>query len=1013
MVGRTLSHYQILEEVSRGGMGIVYRALDVRLNREVALKVLPEDLVHDAGRRERLMQEARAASAIEHPNIAVIHAVEEADGVTFIAMELIRGDKLSDVIGRERLPAKRALDLAIEVAEGLARAHEKNVVHRDLKPANIMVTDGGHAKVIDFGLAKLVAPLGGDSATATALGGQTDPGVILGTVAYMSPEQARGTRVDHRSDIFSFGIVLYEMLTGRPPFQGRSSIDTLNAILNQPAPALPALTGVPVEAAADIQRVIEKCVAKDPNDRYQGMKDLVVDLRIARRHLESSVVGVTGATARMSVPSTRRANWKLIAGAAGVMVVVASLVLGGLLLWRARSAPAVVVPPDAKPSMAVLYFDNNTGNASLDWMRKGLTDMMVTDLSQSPDIEVIGTDRLQQILSDLHHPNDTAITADIAQQVAERAGVKSVLIGSFIKAGDTIRISARLQDAKTSKIVSAERVEGVGDSSLFSMIDELTRRIKAKVDSLRSASAPFSLLPSPGGSGAVTRTGVDRGLTEVTTASVDAYRYYAEGIDLHDRSLEAQAIPLFEKAVSIDPGFAMALAKLAVAENNVGNTAKRDEYAKRALDKVDRLTPRERYYIEGYFYSNRVDTVGRAIDAYTKGLALYPDHQSSRHNLALIYLNLERLPECIAQYEELVRRGAVSVTTYGNLASCYVRSGRVDQALAVMQEFARQHPEVSAGHAIESSMLMAAGRLDDAMAALVKAEALDPGSLRNAQTRWVLLAFLGQWPDADGAAQKQAASSNPFEQWLGRINLATARLVRGETAAALAQVDQSVRLKGLSANYRASGRGFAGATFLDLSKPADALSQGQAGMADAENRPEEFGMLRIIASAQSSLGRKADADAALAKLKQQAGLLPGNAQQRTLHWAAGEVALARGDSAAAIAELEQAQTMLPPHGSVNSPSPYVPICFSLASAYRAAGKDAEAARWFQRVADSGFERVYSPIQYVRSFYFLGAIAEKQGNLEKARQYFQRFVGFWKNGDIDRDRVAEAQRKIGG
>ena len=1008
MIGRTLSHYQIIDEISRGGMGVVYRALDLRLNREVALKVLPEDLVNDPARRQRLMQEARAASALEHPHIAVIHAVEEAEGVTFIAMELIRGDKLSDVIHRERMPARRALDLAVEVAEGLVRAHEKHIVHRDLKPANVMVTDAGHAKIIDFGLAKLVAPIDGNAATATALGGQTDPGIILGTVAYMSPEQARGVNVDHRSDIFSFGIVLYEMLTGHPPFQGRSSIDTLNAILNQPAPHLPTLAGVPAEASADIQRLIEKCVAKDPDDRYQGMKDVVVDLRVARRHLESSSIpAVTTAPGRATAGLPGR--WTMM----GAAVVVVAAVAASVLLWRSRSAPApVAASPDAKPSIAVLYFDNNTGNASLDWMRKGLTDMMVTDLSQSPDIEVLGTDRLQQILQDLHHPNDAVITADIAQQVAERTGVKSVLIGNFIKAGDTIRISVRLQDARTSKIHSAERVEGIGDSSLFSMIDELTRRIKSKVDALRST-PPSRLLGRPGAADAAARTGVDRGLRDITTASIDAYRYYAQGIDLHERSLERQAIPLFEKAISIDPGFAMALIKLAVVENNVRDVAKRDEYAKRALDNVDRVTLREKYYIEGYYYSGRVDTTSRAIEAYTKAVTLYPDHQSARHNLALIYATLERLPESIAQYEELRQRGAVTASTYGNLALCYVASGQVDQALAVMQEYVRLYPEVSAGQLTLGYAILAAGRLDDAMAAVVKADSLLPGNPQTAQARWFLLAVTGQWPEADIVANKMAApSTNPFQQWIGLIDLAMANLYRGQTAAALAQVDRSVRLKGLSATWRASSRGGAGSTFLDLSKPADALSQGLAGMPDAENRPEEFGIFRVIAAAQASLGRRADADATLARLKQQADLLPGNAQQRAVHWASGEVALARGDAPAAIAELEQAQTMLPAHGGLGAPSPHVPIWFALASAYRAAGKDAESARWFQRVADSGYEHVYSPIQYVRSFYVLGTIAEKQGNLEKARQYYQRFLGYWQNGDIDRDRVADAVRKIG-
>jgi serine/threonine protein kinase len=296
MIGRTLSHYQIVGEISRGGMGVVYRATDVHLEREVALKVLPEDLVHDADRRERLLHEARAASALEHPHIAVIHEVGEADGVTFIAMELIRGEKLSDLIARGPLRPARTLELAVETAEGLARAHEKGIVHRDLKPSNIMVTEDGHAKIIDFGLAKVAAQTGSDADTVSVRNPRTAEGVVVGTAAYMSPEQARGDRVDRRTDIFALGLTLYEMATGRPAFQGRSTLDTMQAILTQPVPPLPATADMPTETMSDLQRIIAKCTAKDPDERYQGMKDVVVDLRAARRRLESSAQVLPQAT---------------------------------------------------------------------------------------------------------------------------------------------------------------------------------------------------------------------------------------------------------------------------------------------------------------------------------------------------------------------------------------------------------------------------------------------------------------------------------------------------------------------------------------------------------------------------------------------------------------------------------------------------------------------------------------------------------------------------------------------
>jgi serine/threonine protein kinase len=281
VVVRTLSHYKILDEISRGGMGIVYRAVDTKLNREVALKVLPEELIAEPERKRRFIQEAQAAASLEHPNIAVIYEIDEAEGMTFIVMELIRGEKLSELIKRERLSLARVLDLTVGVAEGLAQAHDKGIVHRDLKPANIMLTSEGRPKIIDFGLAKLVEPMkGGDTEAPTALRRETDPGNVMGTVSYMSPEQARGAKADHRSDVFSFGIVLHELLTGTPPFQGPTGIDTLHAILRDRPPELSALgPDVTPEAGADLQRILDKCLEKEPSERYQTMKDLAVDLR--------------------------------------------------------------------------------------------------------------------------------------------------------------------------------------------------------------------------------------------------------------------------------------------------------------------------------------------------------------------------------------------------------------------------------------------------------------------------------------------------------------------------------------------------------------------------------------------------------------------------------------------------------------------------------------------------------------------------------------------------------------
>jgi dienelactone hydrolase/predicted Ser/Thr protein kinase len=325
LIGRTISHYKVLAEISRGGMGIVYRAVDLKLNREVALKVLPPELVADRGRKARFVQEARAAAAVEHPHIAVVYEIDDVDGVDFIAMELIHGEKLSDVLARGKLSPDRAVELGIEISEGLARAHDRSIIHRDLKPANVMVTVDGHVKIIDFGLAKLTEREGeAASELETARRNQTSSGVVLGTVSYMSPEQAKGERIDHRTDIFSFGILLYEMLVGALPFQGPSAPDVLHAIIHQPAPRLPG-------SLSELQRILDGCLAKESAKRFERMGQLLKELREARERPRRS--------------SRRLAPW-LAAGAAAASIFVG--------IFAVRSSRVRWAREDALPEVARL-----------------------------------------------------------------------------------------------------------------------------------------------------------------------------------------------------------------------------------------------------------------------------------------------------------------------------------------------------------------------------------------------------------------------------------------------------------------------------------------------------------------------------------------------------------------------------------------------------------------------------------------------------------------------------------
>ena len=992
LTGRTLSHYRIGEEISRGGMGVVYRATDTRLDRDVALKVLPADLVADPERKQRFMQEARAASTLGHPHIAVIHDVGEDSGISFMAMELVRGGKLSAAIESKSLSTTRVLELAAEIAEALARAHTQGIVHRDLKPANVMLTEDGHAKVIDFGLAKLIAPLSGQtSANTFAAQAVTDPNLVMGTVSYMSPEQARGGTIDHRSDIFSFGIVLYEMLAGAPPFSGPSSVETLHAILHAAPTPLPALrTTLAADLASELQRIVDKCLEKDPESRYQGMKDLVVDLRAVRRRLDSGPTAVAPATV---VEPAARPRWPMAAVAAAAVAAIVAAV------WLLRVPSDATRSGDAggKPTVAILPFENNTGSPQMDWLRTGLTDMMVTDLSQSPNVEVLSTDRLVQILESMQRLDDKVISFETVQELARRAGVETVLVGSYVKAGDVIRINTKLQDAATGRIISSERVDAPNEAALFPSVDDLTRRIKARF--ISSGGNPLTgLLRSPAAADAPII--LDRDLKDVTTSSVEAYRYYADAIDLHYRARYAQALPLMQKAVEIDPNFALAHAKLAVLHSNLGNGKLRREHGQRALELSERLTSRERLYVEGVHYSAQPETLARAIDAYRRNTELHPLHTASRNNLAVLYNGLQRYDEAIAEYTTLVGQGFEFQGMVQTLAAAYLATGQADRALDVVRGAVDRQPASEFAHGSLGNVLLGLGRLDESRAALDKAESLSPGYPVAARGRAAIAMLREDWAGAEREARPLLAATNTGPRNIGRNVLAYVSLYQGRSRQALELLKDA---RNLSAEL-----------LIDLGQPAEALKRVTEGGGEEVGQDAGFGVTLLRARAHSRLGQTDEATNAVRELSRMAAITPSDRDRRTVHSVNGGLALDRRDFARGIDELSKAEAMLP-RGVTSGPGTPRPanirIWFDLGRAYFEAGQLAPAAERFRKIVDGQSIRLFTPLEYVRSLYYVAQIAERQGDRAAARDYYARFLRHWKDGDVDRDKVVEAIRKL--
>src|SRR3990170_4784942 len=482
MIGKLISHYKILEKLGEGGMGVVYKAQDTKLKRTVALKFLPRDLLCDSEAKARFINEAQAASALNHPNITTIHEVDEIEGECFISMEYIEGRSIKELVEKKGLSIEEILKIAIQVAEGLSRAHQKDIVHRDIKSDNIMLTHDGLAKIMDFGLAKLKG--------VTKL---TKTGSTLGTLQYMSPEQAQGIEVDQRSDIFSFGVVLYEMITRQLPFKGEHEAAIIYSIINEtPEPLARYKANVPGE----LQRIVYKTLQKDRNIRYQSAAEVIADLK-----------GLQKESTTVSVVKPKKKILSLIVPASVVFILVLFfLILKPFEVKIDQGKKAIA----QENSLAIMYFENLKDPEDKDKIAQMITSLLITGLSESPQyMRVMGSQRLYDILKLLGREDMKVIDKTVASEVAKKAGVKWILTGKVLKTEPNIVLISEISEASTGKILATQKISGATGEDLFAVVDKLSLQIAKDLS-----------LPEQA------KKELDKPIADVTTHSPEAYRYY-------------------------------------------------------------------------------------------------------------------------------------------------------------------------------------------------------------------------------------------------------------------------------------------------------------------------------------------------------------------------------------------------------------------------------------------------------------------------------------------------------
>ena len=594
MVGQTISHYRILEKLGGGGMGVVYKAEDTKLHRFVALKFLPDEFAPDSQALTRFDREAQAASALNHPNICTIHEIGEHNGQPFIAMEYLSGEMLKDRISDGPFSIETVLELGIEIADALDAAHAKGVVHRDIKPPNIFVTERGHAKVLDFGLAKL-APAGGvvnlsAMPTVSELEQLTRPGTAIGTISYMSPEQVRGEELDARTDLFSFGVVLYEMVTGIQPFRGETSGVITEAILNR-RPVAPARLNP--DLPPKLEEVINKALDKDKKLRYQSAADIRTDLQRLKRDTES---GRTATATSHAELKTTRFGWAAVAGAS---ILVVGLALGGWLFFS-RKAHALT----DKDTIVLADFTNTTGDPVFDdTPRQALS----VALNQSPFLNVLSDSKMAATLKLMTRQPDTKLTPDVARELCQRAGSKTYISGSIASLGSQYVLGLKVVSCQSEDTLAQEQATAAAKEKVLDALGGAASKLRAELGESLTTVQKF-----------------DVPLEQATTSSLEALKAYSTGMKVVVTAGSAASIPFYRRAVEIDPQFAMAYAVLGLGYSELGESVLSAESTTKAWQLRDRVSERERYFIDFLYDRQVTGNLEKAYQTLESWLQSYP-----------------------------------------------------------------------------------------------------------------------------------------------------------------------------------------------------------------------------------------------------------------------------------------------------------------------------------------------------------------------------------------------------